>query len=92
MKTIVGELRGSTAFVQTLSATLCVGNYLNGASRQGSAWGFKLTIMTELNGTKSLDDRLDDLVARVQPADISYQLTARQSTPLDYLGLPSYYW
>jgi hypothetical protein len=39
-----------------------------------------------------MDERLDDLVPRVAVSDIAYQLTARQSTPLDELGLPSYYW
>lgn len=42
------------------------------------------------DGSLSMDARLDDLVSRVNMSDIPYQLTARQSTRLDYLGLPSY--
>ena len=35
-----------------LSTTLAIGNHLNGTSAAGSAWGFKLHILTELGGTK----------------------------------------
>jgi len=44
------------------------------------------------DGSLSMDARLDDLVARVNLSDIAYQLTARQSTRIDELGLPTYYW
>eukprot|EP00912_Choanoflagellata_sp_UC4_P000531 UC4_evm3s330 len=44
------------------------------------------------DSTLTMDKRLDDLVARVKLSDIAYELTARQSVPLDYLGVPSYYW
>lgn len=39
-----------------------------------------------------MDERLDDLVSQVNLDEIAYQLTARQSTPIDRLGIPSYYW
>ena len=40
----------------------------------------------------SVEERLNDLVQRVELDEIAYQLTARQSTPIERLGVPSYYW
>jgi hypothetical protein len=40
----------------------------------------------------SMDARLDDLIERVQVDEIALELTARQSEPIDRLGVPSYYW
>ncbi len=52
------------------------------------------------NGTKykfcdhslSMDERLDDLIQRVEVDEIALELTARQSEPIDRIGVPSYYW
>ena len=42
--------------------------------------------------TLSMDARLDDLIQRVEVDEIALELTARQSEPLDRIGVPSYYW
>ena len=42
--------------------------------------------------TLPLDARLDDLIGRVEVDEIALELTARQSEPLDRIGVPSYYW
>ena len=55
---------------------------------------------TGTNGSKlkfcdhslSMDERLDDLIERVEVDEIALELTARQSEPIDRLGVPSYYW
>ena len=36
--------------------------------------------------------RLDDLIGRVELDEIALELTARQSEPIDRIGVPSYYW
>lgn len=40
----------------------------------------------------SLDERLDDLVPRINNSVAGQQLTARESAELPGIGLPSYYW
>lgn len=42
--------------------------------------------------TLSMDARLDDLIQRVEVEEIALELTARQSEPIDRIGVPSYYW
>lgn len=42
--------------------------------------------------SKSLDDRLNDLISRVPLNSIGQQQTARESAQLDNIGVPSYYW
>jgi beta-glucosidase-like glycosyl hydrolase len=39
-----------------------------------------------------MDERLDDLIQRVEVDEIALELTARQSEPIDRIGVPSYYW
>ena len=41
-----------------LSLTLALGNYLNGTSRQGGAYGFKLSALAELQSCKSQDGQM----------------------------------
>ena len=40
----------------------------------------------------TIDERVDDLVARVTIEEAGPQLTARESPAIDRLGVPSYYW
>ena len=40
----------------------------------------------------SLEERLDDLVNRIDVSQFASQLTARQSDAMEDLGVPSYYW
>ena len=40
----------------------------------------------------SLDERVSDLVPRVNVSEMASQLTARESSALDRLGIPAYYW
>ena len=42
--------------------------------------------------TLSLEERVEDLVSRINVSDFASQLTARQSDALEELGVPSYYW
>ena len=35
--------------------TLAIGNYLNGGTGKGAAWGFRLDALNKLGGTKSQD-------------------------------------
>jgi len=42
--------------------------------------------------TLSMDERLDDLIERVELDEIALELTARQSEPIERIGVPSYYW
>ena len=46
---------GSKAFRQVCEVTLAIGNYLNGGTGKGAAWGFRLDALNKLGGTKSQD-------------------------------------
>lgn len=54
------------------------------------ACGANWTKFPFCDGKLSISARVADLVARINISDIPFQLTARQSTRLDSLGLPSY--
>lgn len=53
----VEEVRGSKALKQILETTLAFGNYLNGGTNKGAAWGFKIDSLNKLIGTKTLDGK-----------------------------------
>ena len=36
---------------------LAIGNYLNGGTNKGAAWGFKVDSLNKLIGTKTLDNK-----------------------------------
>ena len=44
------------------------------------------------NTSLSIDERVADLVARIDPAESGALLTARHSAPVSRLGLPAYDW
>ena len=52
------QIKESHTLVRLLSKTLAIGNYLNGTSRQGGAYGFKLGGLAELQSCKSLDGKM----------------------------------
>eukprot|EP00966_Prymnesium_polylepis_P259307 5989430-Prymnesium_polylepis.1 len=37
--------------------TLALGNYLNGGTAKGAAWGFKLESLSKIVGTKTVDGK-----------------------------------
>eukprot|EP00475_Leptophrys_vorax_P031154 TRINITY_DN47114_c0_g1_i1.p1 TRINITY_DN47114_c0_g1~~TRINITY_DN47114_c0_g1_i1.p1 ORF type:complete len:1003 (-),score=309.79 TRINITY_DN47114_c0_g1_i1:101-3109(-) len=51
------EIRTSKRFRQLLEVVLAIGNYLNGGTKTGQAFGFKLATLKQLNGTKTLDNK-----------------------------------
>jgi len=53
----VKEVRGSKALRSVIEHALAYGNYLNGGTNKGAAWGFKLDGLNKLAGTKSLDGK-----------------------------------
>ena len=52
------QVRESDTLTRVLAKTLALGNYLNGTSRQGGAYGFKLAGLMELTGCKSIDGKM----------------------------------
>jgi len=52
------QIRESRTLRQLLALTLALGNYLNGTSRQGGAYGFKLSALSELQSCKSSDAQM----------------------------------
>mmetsp|Transcript_71482 Transcript_71482/g.98994 ORF Transcript_71482/g.98994 Transcript_71482/m.98994 type:complete len:576 (-) Transcript_71482:409-2136(-) len=53
----VKEVRSSAALKRVLELTLALGNYLNGGTNKGGAWGFKLDSLSKLTGTKTTDGK-----------------------------------
>ena len=51
------QIRGSATLQRLLSMTLAIGNYLNGTSRTGGAYGFKLNVLADLASTKTVDGK-----------------------------------
>ena len=42
---------------KVIEYALAIGNYLNGGSNKGAAWGFKVDGLNKLIGTKTLDNK-----------------------------------
>jgi hypothetical protein len=42
---------------EILTITLALGNYMNGGTKNGQAWGFKLTTLKQLSSAKSVDSQ-----------------------------------
>ena len=51
------EVRTSMCLKVVLEYALALGNYLNGTSNKGAAWGFKLETLNKLQGAKSTDNK-----------------------------------
>lgn len=57
VSTACEQVRKSTAFRAVLQKVLAVGNYLNGTSNRGGAYGFKLADLSKLVQVKSGDNK-----------------------------------
>jgi len=53
----VDEIRSSSALKNVLAHMLAMGNYLNGGTSKGAAWGFKLESLSKVIGTKTVDGK-----------------------------------
>ena len=51
------QVRSSKALKQVIEYALAIGNYLNGGTNKGGAWGFKIESLNKLIGTKTLDNK-----------------------------------
>jgi len=51
------EVRNSSALHELLRVVLAIGNYMNGTSSRGGAYGFKLDFLTKLESLKSSDQK-----------------------------------
>ena len=48
-------MMNSTGIKQLMKLILAIGNYLNGESARGGAWGFKINLLSKLSQTKTAD-------------------------------------
>jgi hypothetical protein len=64
-----GELRNSRALQSLLGFVLKIGNFLNGGSTRGGAFGFRINLLTKLADVVSVDPRLTlmDFIAAELP-------------------------
>lgn len=53
------SLQNNYRFHHILEVTLAIGNYLNGTSLKGGAWGFKLDSLERLEQVKSTDGKMN---------------------------------
>lgn len=60
------EIKNSQKFKELLQIILAIGNYLNGGTRQGGAYGFKLKTLLKLKSQKSLNGKVTLLMYIVQ--------------------------
>lgn len=51
------EVRESKKFAKLLELILLLGNYMNTGSRNGQAFGFEISFLTKLRGTKDLENK-----------------------------------
>jgi len=55
-KKAMTQLKNSKKFLKILEVILAIGNYLNGGTFNGTAYGFKLDILTKIADTKNADN------------------------------------
>jgi hypothetical protein len=53
------SLLNNYRFHYVLEVSLAVGNYLNGSSVKGGAWGFRLDSLERLEEVKSVDSKMN---------------------------------
>lgn len=53
------SLKNNKKFHHILEISLAVGNYLNGTSFKGGAWGFKIDSLEKLEDVKSTDGSMN---------------------------------
>ena len=71
IKTAIGEVRDSKRLVKILRTALEIGNFMNGGTSRGGAYGFHLSSLAKLATTKSSDNKstlLHFLVSQI-PSD-----------------------
>lgn len=51
------KIRDDESIKELLTYCLAIGNFLNGTSNKGDAWGFKLESFERTTDTKSLDGK-----------------------------------
>ncbi|MES1912644.1 MAG: hypothetical protein MHM6MM_004881 [Cercozoa sp. M6MM] len=66
------RIEKSKGLKRVLTLVLAFGNYLNGGSRKGGAYGFKLSTLRQINGTKSSDGKATLLHYLVQVCERDY--------------------
>jgi hypothetical protein len=55
--TATEEIHNSKTFKKILELVLAIGNYLNGGTAQGGAYGFKLDVLSKIRDFKSMDNK-----------------------------------
>lgn len=76
-------MRGSAALRRVLELTLALGNFLNGGTAKGGAWGFRLDSLSKLTGTKTADGKstLLHYMARLLDKQAAQREAPQTSTP-----------
>ena len=79
----IEQVRSSPALRSTLNRVLALGNYLNGTSARGGAYGFKLSALDKLSALKTTDNSSNLLAFLVEtlkkPSTGSAPMAARRS-------------
>ena len=57
MKEACLQLKGSTKLRKVMSTVLAIGNYLNGSTSRGGAYGFKLDSLAKMSTVKTTDNK-----------------------------------
>ena len=76
------QVQKSRALKAVLETALALGNYLNGTSNKGSAWGFKLESLGKLGGTKTGDNSstlLHYMARHLEKDDVAARLTSEMA-------------
>lgn len=58
LATATEQIADSTNFRKILEAVLAMGNYMNGSTPRGAAYGFRLETLTKLHTVRSVDQRI----------------------------------
>lgn len=53
------QVADSTKFNRVLETVLAIGNYMNGDTPRGGAYGYKLDALNKLHTIKSIDQRIN---------------------------------
>jgi len=70
----IASIRDSTQLTKLLTMVLAVGNYLNGGTKKGQAYGFKLSTLARLKQSKTVDNKstlLHYLLSQLRKQDSS---------------------
>lgn len=67
--TAIRDLRNSKRFEKFVKIVLAVGNFMNGRTARGDAYGFKMATLTKLSDTKAVDNKTNLLQWIVRTLD-----------------------